>query len=126
MANPSDVNASAVGKEVIRRYYVDALGETPTAVITGIANHVMTVVSIVIAERLILSDAKFNLSIEPDGGSAIFLLTNEPIPNQKTFIFNDRIAITGTDVLKIEAISASSTAALDVWATYIDQEFAAP
>jgi hypothetical protein len=127
MANPSIVNATAVGKEVVRRYYVDGLAEAPTAVITGVANHIMTTVSIIISERSNLTDSMFNIILHPDGsGTGLYLMTDEPIPSKSTFVFNDRMAITGTDILKIEAASPGGTCTLDVWATYIDQQFAAP
>ena len=127
MANPSIVNATAVGKEVVRRYYVDGLAESPTAVITGVANHIMTTVSIIISERSNLAASMFNIILHPDGsGTGLYLMTDELIPNKSTFVFNEKLAVTGTDILKIEGASASGACTMDVWATYIDQQFAAP
>ena len=126
MPTPSIVNATAVGKEVIRRNYFDGVAEAGVIVLQGLANHTMTTVSIIISERSNLSDSLFNMIFHPDAGTGMYLLTNEPIPNQSTFIFNDKVAITGTDRIFIECSSASDAATLDVWVTYIDQQFAAP
>ena len=54
MPNPSIVNATAVGKEVIRRSYIDGAGETEATILTGVANHIMTIVSIIIRPRYIV------------------------------------------------------------------------
>ena len=125
MANPSIVNATAVGKEVVRRYYVDGLAESPTAVITGVANHIMPTVSSIISERSNLDDSMFNIILHPDGsGTGLYLMTDELIPNKSTFVFNEKLAV--TDILNIEGASASGACTMDVWATYIDQQFAAP
>lgn len=123
MANPSTVNATAAGKEVIRRFYVDGLAETATVVLQGAADHIMTTISIMISNRSGNTDDKFHMIFTPDGGSDLYMLTDEPFPSQKTFIFNEKVAITGTDVIKIQGVSASSTCEMDVWCTYIDQHF---
>ena len=127
MANPSIVNATAVGKEVIRRSYIDGQAETEGTILTGVANHVMTIVSIIIAERAGLSDSYFEIYVDYDaGGSDLWLKSATLVPAWQTFIWSDRFAITGTDKLHINGSSAGGTAAYDVWCTYIDQQFAAP
>ena len=127
MANPSTVNATAVGKEVIRRSYIDGQAETDGTIITGVANHIMTVISIIICERAGLSDAYFDLYVDYDlGGTDLKLMASQNVPSGGTYIVNDRFAITATDKLHIIGTSAGGTAAFDVWCTYIDQQFAAP
>ena len=127
MANPSIVNATAVGKEVIRRSYIDNAGETEATVLTGVANHVMTIVSIVVVEVGGLTDSLFNMYVDYDlGGTNLYLLVNQAVGDNETFIWSDRFAITATDKLHIIGSSAAGTAVYDVWCTYIDQQFAAP
>jgi hypothetical protein len=127
MANPSIVNATAVGKEVIRRSYIDAAGETEATILTGVANHVMTIVSIIICDMSGASDNKFNMYIDYDlGGVDVYLLIDQEVGSNGTFIWSDRFAITATDKLHMLGASTSGTASYDVYCTYIDQQFAAP
>jgi hypothetical protein len=127
MPTPSIVNATAVGKEVIRRSYIDGQAETEGTILTGVANHIMTIVSIVVVEMGGLTDSKFNMYVDYDlGGTDLYLLVNQAVGDNETFIWNDRFAITATDKLHIIGVSAGGTAAYDVWCTYIDQQFAAP
>ena len=127
MANPSEVNATAVGKEVIRRSYIDGAAEAEATILTGVANHIMTIISIIIVERAANSDAVFSLYVDADlGGSDIYLANQEPVGSRACFVWNDRFAITATDKLHIIGASDAGTAAFDVWCTYIDQQFAAP
>jgi len=125
MANPSITNATTIGKEVIRRSYVDALPESSTLVLQGVANHIMTIVSIVICNRTAATDGGFYMYILPDGGTAIYLGVNQIVGKDGTYIWNDKFALTETDTLKMEA-TGGGTVTLDVWTTYIDQQFAAP
>ena len=126
MANPSITNATAIGKEVIRRSYLDGAGETESTVLLGVANHIMTIISIIIVERGGLTDSSFKLYIDYDlGGTDLYILNNVELGNSETYVWNDRFAITETDKLIIIGASAG-TASYDVWCTYIDQQFAAP
>jgi len=127
MANPSIVNATAVGKEVIRRSYLDGTLEAEGTILTGVANHIMTIVSIVICEMAGATDSVCDLYIDYDlGGTNLYLLNNQKIGATETFIWSDRIAITATDKLHFIAASSAGTAQHDIWCTYIDQQFAAP
>ena len=127
MANPSIVNATAVGKEVIRRSYLDSTAETEATLITGVANHIMTIVSIIVTEEGGRNDSHFSLYIDADSaGSDIYLLIDQDLHFQNTFVWSDRFAITATDKLHFNAAAAGGTAAHSVWCTYIDQQFAAP
>ena len=127
MANPSITNATAIGKEVIRRSYIDGAGEVESTILTGVANHIMTIISIVINAKNLYADAVFSMYIDADlAGSDIYLLTDTPLGVKDTFTWSDRFAITETDKLHIIGASAAGTAQYDVWCTYIDQQFAAP
>tara|TARA_Y100000310_G_C20170016_1_gene573218 strand:+ start:70 stop:450 length:381 start_codon:yes stop_codon:yes gene_type:complete len=124
MANPSDTGPSGVGTETLRRRYVDGTGESEVTLCAGVANHIMTIVSIIICEVEGRTDAVFHLYIDYDlGGSNLYLLSNQSLNSLNTFIWNDKIVLTDTDKLHMIAESAASTAGYDVWVTYIDQEF---
>jgi len=123
MANPSTVNATASGKEVLRRTFIDGAGETANTLLTVPTDHICTIVSIVVNERGDLSDVTFNLLISPDGGTSLYLMINQSIPAYGTFIFSDKIVLTGGDILKMQPSSTASTADCDIWVSYIDQDF---
>ena len=124
MANPSTVNATASGKEVIRRHYYDGVAESAVVVLQGVADHIMTTVSIIITERAGRADGLFHMIFYPDASaSGLYMLQNQSLPSNETFIFNEKVAITNTDVIKIVGESAGGTAGYDVWVTYIDQDF---
>ena len=127
MANPSISNATAVGKEVIRRSYLDGTAETEATILTGVANHIMTIISIIIIDRSNEADNEFDMYVDYDlGGTNLFLLKNQAIGAKGTFVWSDRFAITETDKLHMLGYSVAGTAGYDVWCTYIDQQFAAP
>ena len=127
MANPSIVNATAVGKEVIRRSYIDGAAETEATILTGVANHVMTIVSIIICDKSNQADNNLDMYVDYDlGGTNLNLLVTQEVGAYGTFVWSDRFAITATDKLHMIGYSAAGTAAYDVWCTYIDQQFAAP
>jgi len=124
MANPSDTNPSAVGKEVLRRNYVDGIAENEVILCTGLANHIMTIISIVICSVSGPADATIEMMIDYDlGGNDLYLLRELEVGVNDTFVFNDKIILTDTDRLLFKAWSVSGTAAFDAWCTYIDQEF---
>ena len=127
MPTPSIVNATAVGKEVIRRSYLDGAAETEATILTGVANHIMTIVSIIITDRSTEADNNFDMYVDYDlGGTNLNLLNGQIVGSKGTFVWSDRFAITATDKLHMIGYSSAGTASYDVWCTYIDQQFAAP
>ena len=123
MANPSTVNPTASGKEVLRRAFVDGAAESETVLLTCPTDHICTLISIIIGEREQLSDAKFHLFVKPDGGANLFFLLEQSVPSGTAFVWSDKFVITGGDILKIEGMSAAGTAGFDCWISYIDQDW---
>ena len=124
MGNPS-TGFGGAGTEVLRRAYYDNVPETEVTLLAGVANHIMTIISIIVADRSNEDDNLFELNIDYDnGGTDLRLLTRQSVPNGTTFIFNDRFALTETDRLWAKATSAEGTGSYDVWITYIDQQLA--
>jgi hypothetical protein len=124
MANPSTVNPTASGKEVIRRSYIDGAAESEATILTGVASHIMTIISIIICDRSGQADNKFDLYVDFDaGGTDVYLLKDQAVGANNTFVFSDRFALTATDKLHIVGASAAGTAQYDVWCTYIDQDW---
>lgn len=111
---------SGSGTEVLKRHYVHALSNTETALITGVANHIYTVLSVVWTE---LGDATeaVHMYIGHDAGATdIYLMSSQSITSEQTFVWNDKFVLTGTDILYTRTANASN---VDVWITYIDQDW---
>ena len=119
----SDVGPTGAGSEVLRRFYdltVDSSSET--TIISGDANHIYTVLSI-LAHNKHSADQTLFLRFYAEGTGTAVLLLKETIPPNATFVFSDKLVIAGTDELRV---LTSLTDDINVYCTYIDQQFAAP
>ena len=133
MAIPTQATS---GSEVLRRGSIDALSNVETAfrfdntspggtgsghaAYTVPANHIITMLSIIISERGNATKA-VNLWLENVvAGQQILLLQAEHIGPYQTFVWNDRFSLIGGDALKIRI---TATANVDVWFSYIDQSW---
>ena len=115
---------SGSGTEVLKRSYLKAQDETEATLITGVANHIYTVVTIIVSDVGNISDSVFSFYIDFNlGGTNCYVLVDQSCVSKSTYISNDRFSITGTDKLHFKAYSAGSTASYDVWCTYIDQDW---
>jgi hypothetical protein len=124
MANPS-AGFGGAGTEVLRRAYYDNVGESEVTVLAGVANHIMTIISIIITERSGQADSTFSLNIDYDNGGTDLRLANQiSIGVDGTFVWSDRFVLTETDRLWMLGASTTGTFAGDVWITYIDQQLA--
>ena len=120
MANPS-TGFSGAGTEVLRRAYVHAMTNSEATLLTGVANHIYTVLSVIFAEQAAASES-INMYIDADlVGTNIYLMNSQTLGGEQTFVWSDRFVITETD--KLHATSANA-ANIDVWVSYIDQQLA--
>ena len=121
MANPSTEGGSGAGTEVLRRGYIDGLSDTEATLLTGVANHIYTVLSVIFCERDASTTEKIHMYVDADlAGSDIYLLRHQAIGADATFIWNDKFVITETDKLHVKAVTAAN---FDVWISYIDQDW---
>tara|TARA_R110000744_G_scaffold332947_1_gene438328 strand:+ start:39 stop:413 length:375 start_codon:yes stop_codon:yes gene_type:complete len=123
MANPSTTGPSGIGTEVLRRkgiiHGTASTNSGRSTLVTVGTDMIVTVLSITITNNSGSAGKKFDLEVKIDGGTAMKLLANVPIPTNDTFVFNDRIVLTETDVLDIVCDSTDH----DVYISYIEQEF---
>tara|TARA_R110002020_G_C16177199_1_gene764496 strand:- start:683 stop:1048 length:366 start_codon:yes stop_codon:yes gene_type:complete len=121
MANPSAEGPSGAGTEVLRRYHKKGQDATATDVITGVANHIYTILSIVAKNRG-TGNQTLHIILDPNAaGSGSYLFLYSPlVPEGDSFVMNDKLVITGTDKLVLDA----SADEFDVLVSYIDQTFA--
>ena len=111
---------SGSGTEVLKSAVFASVSTSAVKILDGVANHIYTILSITVCETAGAAEA-FNLRISTDGGSnAFFILVSQPLGINKTFVFNDRLVISGTHEL---IMNTNSSANLDVTIHYIDQDW---
>ena len=120
MANPSTEGPSGAGTEVLRRSYLEwSAAANNEVILTGPANHIYTIISVIFAERADIAEL-MSMFVVASGPVNIHIFSSQPIAGKSTFVWNDKFCIAGDDILKCGSDSASS---FDVLCTYIDQQF---
>tara|TARA_R100000458_G_scaffold53701_1_gene56216 strand:- start:351 stop:701 length:351 start_codon:yes stop_codon:yes gene_type:complete len=111
---------SGSGTEVLKRASVHSLTNSATALITGSANHIYTILSVVFTEQGGAGET-ISMYVEPDAGATkIRLMQDNQLKAYQTFAWNDKFVISGTDILKVET---GDSANVDVWISYIEQDW---
>jgi hypothetical protein len=122
---------SGNGSEVLKRTTIHAQSNTATSfrwdgtmATTGTstyavtANHIITVINIIFNEQANAGE-DINLYMN-DGSNNIQLIQSQSLPAYGTFVWNDRLVLTGGDKL---IINAGSSANIDAICNYIDQDW---
>ncbi|SVB87777.1 uncharacterized protein METZ01_LOCUS240631 [marine metagenome] len=110
---------SGSGTEVLKRSVTTTTDSGAKKLIDGVADHVYTVLSIVVCETAGASET-FNLYVDNGSGTAYELLSDQAIGANKTFIWNDRIVLSGVDEL---TLAVGNTCDVDIYCSYIDQDW---
>jgi hypothetical protein len=111
---------SGSGTEVLKRVIIDGLGTSEGTLITGVANHIYTILSISVAQRN-TSATTFSLYVDPSaGGTDMYMLDAYSIPGDSHFIWNDKFVLSGTDKLHVVCNRSDS---IDIICSYIDQDW---
>lgn len=89
-----------------------------TKLIDGTSGHTYTILSITICETAGAAET-VDLYLDDDGGGTDYeILSDQAVGANETFVFNDRLVLTDTDHL---CIQAGSSANIDVVVSYLDQ-----
>ena len=112
---------SGSGSEVLKRASIHGNSDAWTALITGVANHIYTILSITWAEEAgAAEDIGLRVDISAAGSNQIAIMNNgTDLPAYGTYVWNDKFVITGTD--KLEAYSSAGN--VDIYCSYIDQDW---
>ena len=112
---------SGSGTEVLKRGTFTVTDATDTKILDGVADHVYTVLSIAITETQGTAET-FGLFLDPSaGGTDYEILSNATVLGaDTTFVFNDRLVLSGTDELNFKA---GGTCDIDIVISYIDQDW---
>ena len=109
---------SGSGTEVLKVAKVHAMTNTTSTLITGVANHIYTVLSINFT-NMSNSDEAIDMYVT-EGSDSYYLLRETIIPDKATFIYNDKLVLSGAQSLKANLATAGDC---DVWVSYIDQDW---
>jgi hypothetical protein len=119
MANPSTTGPSGIGTEVLKRVFLESASNVTTSLLTVATDHVYTVLSLFF-ENGQTATVNFSMMISGDGSGGVYVVKNQPVAQNGTFIFNDKFVLTEGDILK----TISDSTDHDIWCSYIDQTFA--
>ena len=122
------------GSEIIKSSHFSLVGATSggtTSLITGVALHIYTVLSIIITNRTTRTNDTLNLGLLCHGGANnedVYLLFAQSIGSKETFTWNDRFSFHGqgnnSAVQKLQFYTAGDNASqFDIHVTYIDQDW---
>ena len=111
---------SGSGTEVLKVGHVAGVTNSESVILNGVANHIYSIISISICETAGNAET-FDLYIDDDGGGTDYeILSDQALGANETFVFSDRLVLSGTDHLCIQLASAGN---VDVVISYIDQDY---
>ena len=111
---------SGSGTDVLKVAHIAGVTNSENVLINGVANHIYTILSISVCETGGASE-NFDLYIDDDGGVTDYeILSDQAIGANETFVWNDRLVLSGTDHL---CMITANSANIDVVISYIDQDW---
>jgi hypothetical protein len=113
---------SGSGTEVLKVNMTAGVTNVENVVLGGVANHIYTILSVTICETAGSAET-FNMYVDDDaGGTDYEVLSDSALGANETFVYNDRLVLSGTDALCVITTGAGG-ADLDVVVSYIDQDW---
>ena len=115
---------SGNGTEVLKSTQLTAISNTAAqTLVTGVANHIYTVLSIIVCESIDDQNDKIDIYLADSDGSSnpVYIVRDQMVTIGQTFVFNDKFSYTG-GTQKLQII-AKSSANMDAICTYIDQDW---
>ena len=111
---------SGSGTEVLKVSLTAGVTNSESIILTGTANHIYTILSITVCETAGNAET-FDMYVDDNGGGTDYeVLSDTAVGANETFVYNDRLVLSGADNLCIATASASD---LDVVVSYIDQDW---
>ena len=109
---------SGSGSEVLKRGTFTVTSTADTKILDGTANHIYTVLNIIITETAGAAET-FGLFLDPSAGGTDYeiLSLSTALAGDETFVFNDKLVLTGTDELNFKA---GGSCDIDIVINYID------
>ena len=112
---------SGSGTEVLKRFIKDGQDNTESKAIDGVADHIYTVLSIIVKNQA-GSTKEFYIKIAPSAGTQIMILSTS-IASGDTFVWNDKFVLSSGDALAFRSDENSSADDFDIYISFIDQDW---
>ena len=111
---------SGGGSEILNRKFYTVTTTADTKILDGDADHIYTVLSIIITETAGNAET-FGLFLDPSAGGTDYEIISfaTALPADSTYVFNDKLVLVGTDELNFKA---GGSCAISVVISYIDQD----
>ena len=110
---------SGSGTEVLKVSKLNPTNVAEQVLINGVADHIYTVLSVITCETTGNPEI-FSMYLKHQGGTSYYILANQALAGRETFIWNDRIVLTGTDEL---VWVSDGSCNIVVVTSYIDQDW---
>jgi hypothetical protein len=112
---------SGSGTEVAKRAFYNRTDANEVTILTGVANHIYTVMSVTICETA-GNDETIGMYLDPSAAGTDYEIISigTALPATTTYIFNDRLILSGTDQLHFKA---GGTCDIDIVISYVDQDW---
>ena len=111
---------SGTGTEVLKHTNIIGLTNADQALITGVANHIYTVVSVIFTEASDTTENIYMKITDSSGNNPSYIFFNQALHGYSTFVWNDRFSFQGNLQLEVAALASAN---IHVHCTYIDQDF---
>ena len=111
---------SGSGTEVLKVAHIAGVTNSENVLINGVADHIYTILSMTVCETAGAAET-FDLYIDDDGGGTDYeILSDQALGANETFVFSDKLVLSGTDHL---CMITASSANIDVVISYVDQDW---
>ena len=111
---------SGSGTEVLKVGFTAGVTNAESVVLAGVANHIYTILSVTICETGGTAET-FDMYVDDHAGRTYYeILSDTALGANETFVYNDRLVLSGTDALCIQTADAGN---VDVVVSYIDQDW---
>ena len=115
---------SGSGTEVLKRTSIHALSDAWSPIITGVANHIITVLNFSVCNTHPTNRLLFSLVIRCLGTvTDKYILLEQSVPNYETFVYSDKIILHGGDKLLFDDPTSDTGDDGDIIIHYIDQDW---
>jgi hypothetical protein len=108
------------GSEVLKVFVSNVTDATEQLLISGIADHIYSVLSVTVCETGDAAET-FEMYVADNGGTTDHhYLKDQALGAKETFVWNERIVISGTDQLIVKCLASC---AISITCSYIDQDW---
>ena len=111
---------SGTGTEVLKNVMHTRTDGTEVLLINGVADHIYTVLSVTVTNCATDAEIFYLIARDDGSGTPHYILFSQDLGSYETFVFSDRLVLSGTDEL---GLAMGGTCNVDITCSYIDQDW---